>query len=141
MKVNIELVEGGKIPKKGHSTDVGLDCFVRKVEIINNEIYKYYLGFKIEIPEGFGGFLFPRSSIKNFDLTLTNSVGVIDPYFSDEVTCFFKVTDINLTEPFVYELNHKCCQLVILPLPSIELEEVVSISEKNTRSGYGSTGL
>jgi dUTP pyrophosphatase len=136
LKIKVEVVEGGTMPTKANDTDCGFDCYVRSKKH-EGQIIKYKLGFKIEIPKGFGGFIFPRSSIYKYDLSLSNCVGVIDPGFANEVSTFFRRESNQYSKE--YAIGDRCCQLIILPLPKIELINE-KISEENTREGYGSSG-
>lgn len=136
LKITIELTEGGQMPTKAHPMDAGFDCYVREFEDIGDYSLKCYLGFKIEVPINHVGLIFPRSSIKDYDLILSNSVGVIDCNFKNEVTVIFK--KIEGERRLNYIEKERCCQIIILPLPQISLVEG-TISEDNTRGGYGST--
>ena len=76
--------ESNNIPKKGNATDAAYDCTAVSVNETDDYI-EYGLGFSLEIPKGFAGFIYPRSSISKYDLILCNSVGVIDSGFRDEL--------------------------------------------------------
>jgi dUTP pyrophosphatase len=95
----------------------------------------YHTGLAIEIPKGYVGLLFPRSSIYKTSQALTNSVGVIDSGYRGEIMM-----------KFTRGINHYCIgdrigQIMILPYPQIEFEEVEKLSETNRGSGgFGSTG-
>ena len=85
MEVKIKkLVENAVIPKYAHSTDAGLDLTAVSKEN-KNGVYIYGTGLAIEIPEGYVGLIFPRSSNYKQDLWLTNCVGVIDPDYRGEL--------------------------------------------------------
>lgn len=101
-----------------------------------------------EIPKGFVGLLFPRSSNAKQHLLLSNSVGVLDSGYRGEVMFKFKKT-YNLiiennfyhSESRQYEIGDRIGQIIILPYPQIEFEEVSELSETERGSGgYGSTG-
>lgn len=65
------------IPSYAHPTDAGMDMVaISKTETEN--YIEFDTGIAVEIPEGFVGLIFPRSSISKKDLSLCNSVGVID---------------------------------------------------------------
>lgn len=80
IKVNIKrLSEDSKIPQYAHPTDAGMDLYATSIEYDSySEIVSYNTGIALEIPKGYVGLMFPRSSIYKYDLQLTNSVGVID---------------------------------------------------------------
>lgn len=96
-------------------------------------------GLAIEIPEGYVGLIFPRSSISKTAMILANSVGVIDSGYRGEIKFRFKSN--NLYTGKNYKVGEKVGQLIIIPYPQIELEEVdeLSDSERGT-GGYGHTG-
>lgn len=140
MKIKIKkLADNAVIPKYSKSGDCGLDL-VATVKYSNTTFQvSYGTGLAIEIPENFVGLVFPRSSIKNKELTLSNSVGVIDSGYRGEIQVVFNKT--NGLDSIDYEIGERICQLVILPYPQIEFEEVeeLSITERND-GGFGSTG-
>lgn len=79
LKVKIKRLSAKSIlPTYSKLGDAGLD--LTATEIIENTSSQctYGTGIAVEIPEGYVGLVFPRSSIKNTELTLSNSVGVID---------------------------------------------------------------
>lgn len=99
----------------------------------------YGTGLAIEIPEGYVGLLFPRSSISRYGLMLTNSVGVIDSSFRGEIQLKFK--PVGNYSPLEYGVGERIGQLIIMPYPQIELTEVKELSESERNDGgWGSTG-
>lgn len=97
---------------------------------------EYGTGLAFEIPEGYVGLLFPRSSISNKDLTLANSVGVIDSSYRGEVKMRFVDSG-----PIHYEEGERIGQLVILPCPAVEFNETEELSVTDRgEGGFGSTG-
>ena len=99
----------------------------------------YGTGLAIEIPEGHVGLLFPRSSISKTDLTLRNSVGIIDSGYRGEIT--FKFNNILMSSCEPYNVKERIGQLIIMPYPIIEFEEVEELSTtERGEGGYGSTG-
>lgn len=140
MKVNIKkLNESAVIPKYAHDTDAGLDLVATSVEVDNDGNLVYGTGLAIEIPVGYVGLVFPRSSVSLRSLVMANSVGVIDSGYRGEVTAKFKPIGQFLQNP--YQIGERVAQLVIIPYPHIEFQEVdiLSESERGT-GGYGSTG-
>lgn len=133
------------IPTYANTGDAGLDITAIDYVILGVHSEKpsqlrYFTGLAVEIPEGFVGLLFPRSSIHRTDLILPNSVGVIDSGYRGEITAIFNLPSNNKER--VYNVGDRILQLVIVPIPKIELEEVQSLSdsERGTR-GFGSSGL
>jgi len=139
MKVKIKkLNEYAVIPKKANETDVGFD-----LTAINQyfEKYKGYIeygtGLSIEIPEGYVGLIFPRSSISDLNMSLTNSVGVIDSGYRGEIKLRFKKATLGKG---MYEVGDKIGQLVIMPYPKIEFDEVKELNESDRGDkGFGSS--
>ena len=138
-----KLVENAVIPKYSKPGDAGLDLTAVSKTIDENSNIVYGTGLAVEIPEGFVGLLFPRSSNSKMDLILTNSVGVIDSGYRGEIELRYKLVGNGSTPSIVgtYNIGDRVGQLVIIPYPSIEFEEVTELSttERNT-GGYGSTG-
>lgn len=139
MKVKIKkLVENAVIPRYAKSGDAGLDLTVTSVENKGDKIV-YHCGLAFEIPQGYFGLVVPRSSNAKKDLLLTNSVGVIDSGYRGEVTAVFQKTRLLHTD--LYQVGERFLQLIILPYPQIEFEEVEELSTtERGANGYGSTG-
>ena len=86
MKVKIKrLNENAVIPAYAHVTDAGLDLTATSKNIEGNRVIIYGTGLAVEIPEGYVGLIFPRSSNSKKNLLLTNSVGVIDSGYRGEI--------------------------------------------------------
>jgi dUTP pyrophosphatase len=95
-------------------------------------------GLAVEIPEGYIGLLFPRSSISNTNFILANSVGVIDSSFRGEITFRFRKLH-NFQE--TYYSGSRIGQILIIPHPEVEFVESEELSETNRGTGgFGSTG-
>jgi dUTP pyrophosphatase len=94
---------------------------------------------ELEIPYGYVGLLFPRSSNSKKDLLLSNSVGVIDSGYRGEILIRFK--PIKNDKNKLYEVGDAVAQLLILPYPKIEFEEVEELSDSERGVGnFGQTG-
>ena len=139
MKVKIKrLDKSAVIPKYAKDGDAGLDLTATAYKVNEKGQYVYTSDLALEIPDGYVGLLFPRSSICNKDLEMTNSVGVIDSNYRGPIKSVFNPT---CEDPEIYELGERFAQLIIIPYPKIEFEEVEELSETNRGSGgYGSTG-
>ena len=143
MKVNIKkLVPEAVIPQYAKQGDAGLDLVAIDWRAVP-EYTEYSTGLSIEIPEGFVGLLFPRSSVSKYDLLMCDSVGVIDSGYRGEILCRFK--RMNRSFNFLdiqYKVGDKICQLIIIPIPTIELVEVEELSDSvRGEGGFGSTGI
>lgn len=139
MKVKIKrLDKSAVIPKYAKDGDAGLDLTATAYKVNEKGQYIYTSDLALEIPDGYVGLLFPRSSICKKDLEMTNSVGVIDSNYRGPIKSVFNPTR---EDPEIYELGERFAQLIIIPYPRIEFEEVEELSETNRGSGgYGSTG-
>jgi dUTP pyrophosphatase len=124
------------IPARQNVTDAGFDCYAYSINDTENYL-EYDLGFKIEIPFGYFGMLVARSSITNFDLMVKNSVGIIDSGYRGSVKLRTKKLGNN-----IYKVGDRVCQLIILPLPDVNLIESDNLDQINDRmGGFGSTGI
>ena len=94
-------------------------------------------GLSFEIPSGYVGLVFPRSSISNTKHFLRNSVGVIDSGYRGEIKLRFSMDDSNTA----YQIGDKVGQIVFLKLPKVNLvqSEDLSLTSRNT-GGFGSSG-
>ncbi len=127
-----------KLPRYGSDGAAGMDLTATGFTLEDN-IVTYSTGLSVEIPEGYVGLLFPRSSIKNLPLTLANSVGVIDSDYRGEIKVSFRIIPETSGDP--YSPGDRICQLVLLKNPFISIEEVDELSDTTRGSGgFGSTG-
>ena len=110
------------IPKYAKIGDAGLDLVATNIKENTTFQITYGLGIALEIPEGFVGLVFPRSSIRNTELTLSNSVGVVDSGYRGELQATFKKT--NGLDSISYNIGDRVCQIIIIPYPQIKFEEV-----------------
>lgn len=139
MQVKITKLGPAVTPEYTKEGDAGLDLTATWKE--ENTLYvEYGTGLAIEIPEGYVGLLYPRSSISKYHLVLANSVGVIDSNYRGEIKIRFKKTIDNSYEK-TYNAGDRVAQLIIMPYPSIELVEVTELSDTvRGAGGFGSSG-
>ena len=160
MEVKIKrLVEDAVIPTYAHDTDAGLDLVATSYEYKENiDCHVYGTGLAVEIPEGYVGLIYPRSSNRKTDAYMCNHVGVIDSGYRGEVMISFKLRDSNIKsisqifEPYEvghkiaqlikpYEVGDKVAQLIIMPYPKIKFVEVDKLSDSDRgENGHGSSG-
>lgn len=152
MKVRIKkLCENAVMPRKAHADDAGFDLVATSKKIDDSGALVFGTGLAFEIPIGFVGLLFPRSSNAKKDLLLSNSVGVIDSGYRGEVTMKFKPAmrfqdgdgggEPEKVECKFYDVGDRIGQLIIMPYPEIEFDEVDELSESERGTGgYGSSG-
>ena len=140
MKIKVKrLNELAMLPTKAHATDAGFDLYATSKTYDNDGNVVYGCGLAFEIPEGYMGLVFPRSSNANKLLLLSNSVGVIDAGYRGEVTAKFKrLYPISQGE---YAIGERFAQLIVMPIPEVEFEEAEELSESERGvGGYGSSG-
>ena len=138
MKIKIKkLAENAVIPKYARHGDAGMDLTVTDIEIVDHFHIKYKFGIAIEIPLGYVGLVFPRSSIYKQGQILANSVGVIDSGYRGEICAVMMGNNSDLS----YKVGDRAAQIMIIPYPQIEFEESNYLSESERGSGgHGSTG-
>jgi len=134
-----KLHENAVIPSYSKSGDAGMDLTITS-EIENTSFsVTYGFGIALEIPRGYVGLVFPRSSVRNQELLLSNSVGVIDSGYRGELQATFKKT--NGLDSLKYKVGERGAQIIIMPHPNIELIEFKDLSDSERGDGgFGSTG-
>lgn len=146
IKVKIKkLVENAVIPAYAKPGDAGLDLTATIMTFDKQGNVVYGTGIAVEIPAGYVGLLFPRSSISKYDQVLTNCVGVIDSGYRGEITLKFKPLgrfggkpDY---EPQAYEVGERIGQLIVMPYPPVTFVECAELEgSERGEGGYGSTG-
>lgn len=140
MKVKIKKLDpNAVIPSYAKEGDAGLDLTAVSKTVDDSGNIVYGTGLAFEIPQGYVGLVFPRSSNAKKDLWLTNSVGVIDSGYRGEV--IFKYRPVSFKER-EYMIGERVGQIIIMPYPYIEFEEADELSETaRSDGGYGSTGV
>lgn len=140
MIVNIKkLNENAIIPTYSKVGDAGLDLTAMSTTF--NDMYvEYGTGLAVEIPIGYVGYIFQRSSVSNYHLMLANAVGVVDSNYRGELKLRFKRTSKNSNE-ITYYTGDRVGQLIIMPIPAIEFNIVEELAETSRgQDGFGSTG-
>jgi len=142
MIVNYKKIR--EVPDPVYSTE-GAACFdlYAAEQPVWDDEYHYWefnTGVVIEIPEGYVGLLFPRSSVSKTTLILANSVGVVDSDYRGEIT--FRYKKIGNGDVYnLYNKGDRIGQMMIIPIPNITLNLVEELSEtERGTGGYGSTG-
>lgn len=163
MKVKFKkLRENAKLPTKAHEDDFCYDVYACDCEEVAPNVYKYPLGFALQIDNSeaiklpgrnfsmFSGvFSFhntllsidfrPRSSVWKTGMVLCNSVGTVDKGYTGEVCAFFYHVMPNMPK---YEPGDRVAQMKIgftVPIEFVEVEELDETDRKD--GGFGSTGL
>ena len=134
------LRDDAVLPERAYSGDAGLDLAAcERVELAPGERATVPTGLAVAIPEGFAGYVQPRSGLAaRHGLTVVNSPGLVDSGYRGELRVVLLNTDTS--EPFVVEPGMRIAQLVVLPVPELELVEVDELpdSERGVR-GFGSS--
>lgn len=137
------LADNAILPVRAHEGDAGVDLTVTRITTEINEcgqlVLVYHSDIAVEIPDGYVGLLFPRSSIAKKSVMMTNSVGVIDSGYRGEIMAKMHVTTDVL--PAVYKVGERFAQLVIMPIPVYTIVEATELKETDRgEGGYGSSG-
>ena len=147
MEVKLKkLVEEAVIPTYAKPGDAGLDFVATSYEYKPEiDCHVYGTGIAIEIPEGYVGLCFPRSSNRRTSAYLTNHVGVIDSGYRGEIMFSFKNRDRDTTTiaqlERPYNIGDRIAQIIIVPYPTINFVEVDELSKtERGEGGHGSTG-
>ncbi|HTS73118.1 MAG TPA: dUTP diphosphatase [Gaiellaceae bacterium] len=134
------LRENAVLPERAYAADAGLDLAAcDRYELAPGERAVVGTGLAVAIPEGYAGFVQPRSGLAaRHGLSVVNAPGLIDAGYRGEIRVVLLNTD--LCEPLVVEPGMRIAQLVVLPVPELELAEVDELpeSERGVR-GFGSS--
>ena len=136
------LDEDVELPRYAYPGDAGLD--LRSNADLVLEPFERKLiptGLAIAIPEGYTGFVQPRSGLAlKQGLSFPNTPGLIDSHYRGEL----KVVAINLDpqNPILINKGDRIAQLVIQEVPVVNLVEVKELDETDRGSGgFGSSGV
>lgn len=138
------LTEDAIMPVRAHQNDAGIDLTCTSITQEINEcgqlILVYHTGLAVEIPEGYVGLLFQRSSVYKKSISMTNAVGVIDASYRGEVMGKFRsTTDV---VPAIFKPGERFAQLIIVPYLDVKIEEVAELTETDrNEGGFGSTDI
>jgi dUTP pyrophosphatase len=141
IEVAITRVRGdARAPERAYAGDAGLDLATcEAVRLAPGERAVVPTGLAVAIPEGYAGFVQPRSGLAARDgLTVVNSPGLIDAGYRGEIQVVLLNTDRERT--FTAEAGERIAQLVVLAVPELTLREVEDLppSERGVR-GFGSS--
>ena len=143
MEVRIKkLNPNAVIPTYAKPGDAGMDLTAISVDFdAEHGNYVYGTGIAMEIPEGYVGLVFPRSSNRKTEAYMCNHVGVIDSGYRGEIMVTFKNRDKDGSlQP--YKVGNRVAQIIIMPYSQIEFVESNELSETERGSGgHGSTGV
>lgn len=153
-----KLSPEAKTPYKKIDIDAGFDLYATWKKETDKYI-EYGTDIAFEIPVGFVGLMFPRSSVTNHDLILKNCVGVIDASYRGEIKCRFAkyhhdlFSEFNVPEDWInsnkivnkkpeyYEVGDRVCQIMFVEIPFVWMVEVDELSDtERGTAGYGHSG-
>ena len=140
MKITVQKTMNVLDPVRAHDTDAGLDLHVPEGQgllVRPGAVYTIDLGIRVAVPDGYYGQLTLRSSAGKKGLTTPHGVGIIDSGYRGNI----KLLVAALTEPALVASGERICQLIILPLPPVDMEiGVVGGDTDRGAGGFGSTG-
>jgi len=138
----LRLREDAVLPQRAYGGDAGLDlASCERVELAPGERATVPTGLAVAIPEGYAGFVQPRSGLAmRHGITIVNAPGLVDSGYRGELQVVLLNTDAR--ESFVVEPGMRIAQLVVLPVPGVELVETDELpqSERGVR-GFGSSAV
>ena len=133
--MKIQLIDfGGRSPERAHANDAGADVFSQKDAVIRpGDICKLPLGFGLKIPDGYAGYIFPRSGLSSQGSVC--ELLPIDSGYTGEVHAI--ISNVENRE-YEIKMGDKVGQLVIMPvlIPDFTFE---NWKERGTGAS-GSTG-
>ena len=142
-KISVKLLRpGARIPTYGTEASAGADlyaCMQDKVEVGPGESVMIPTGIAMEIPKGYAGLVFARSSMgAKRGLAPANKVGVIDSDYRGEIRV---VLHNHSGEPQSVEPGERVAQLLIVPVFTPGFQEAEKLSDTSRGAGgFGSTG-
>jgi dUTP pyrophosphatase len=129
------------LPTRAYEADAGLDLSAcERFEVGPGERAVVSTGLAVAIPEGYAGFVQPRSGLAaRHGISVVNSPGLVDAGYRGEVLVILLNTDSR--ETFVVEPGMRIAQLVVVPVPGVDVVDVDELpeSERGPR-GHGSSG-
>jgi dUTP pyrophosphatase len=130
------------IPTYAKDGDAGMDMIATRIINETLDSITYGTDIAVEIPKGFVGLIFPRSSIRKTNLHLSNSVGVVDSGYRGEIQATFKkIQGVSNNALDNYKVGDRICQIMIIPHPPVNFIEVEELNNtERGEGGFGSTG-
>lgn len=136
------LRPNARVPEHAYAGDAGLDLSAcDPVELAPGERAVVPTGLAVAIPTGYAGFVQPRSGLAaRHGITVVNAPGLIDSGYRGEIMVVLLNTDSEAT--FTAEAGDRIAQLVVVPVPAVELVEVELLPESERGAkGFGSSQL
>lgn len=141
-----KLTKTAQIPVKGHQTDACFDVFADRIEKLDADFCVVYLGFALEIPEGWKAVCVPRSSLTKTKWLVQNSPGQIDSDYRGELQFRFRAIPNSpdcdsYYSNFPFNVGDRVGQMYFEPVHQVTFIESDNLTEtKRNEGGFGSTG-
>lgn len=142
-KIKVKILrQGAKLPTYGSAEAAGADLYAyldEAIDIAPGETVWVKTGIAVQIPRGFGGFIYARSSMGvKRDLAPANKVGVIDSDYRGPITV---VLFNHGSEPVTVTHGERIAQMVITPVITPAYVQTDDLSDTDRgQGGFGSTG-
>jgi dUTP pyrophosphatase len=152
-KIEVEILNGGKLPFKANPTDAGFDLYATEdVRIVPGQVQKHPLNIKLKLPKGTWGEITSKSGLGSKGLLVY--AGVIDQEYRGiphvVMSNIWVIQDIDAdgyplmrTDPIIVKKGEKLAQLIMSPYsPEYYIEQVETVDTNTSRGagGFGSTG-
>lgn len=141
MTESIEVLFSGALPVYAHPGDAGADLVsTEDVVLAPGERATVGTGLKIALPNGYVGFVVPRSGLAaKHGITIVNSPGTVDAGYRGELRVTLLNTDAR--EPYAIAAGDRIAQLIVMPVPRVRFVEVDRLPGSDRgEGGFGSTG-
>ena len=154
MQIKFELEYGAVAPVRAHAADAGFDLASCEDTSIKGGVGNtiVHTGVHVLIPEGYFGLIAPRSGLTRSGVVA--EIGIIDAGYTGEICVTMRYERHGLhicgkdkilltTSEAIINAGDRIAQLLILPLPNVELVagSVIGIKTERSDKGFGSTGL
>ena len=136
------LSRDAQIPHMAYNGDAGVDLrSVERIVLEPQERAMVATGLAIALPEGYAGFVLPRSGLAaKHGISIVNAPGLIDSNYRGELKVILLNTDPD--KSFTIEIGDRIAQLIVMPVPTIKFEQVEELTESQRgESGFGSSGI
>ena len=133
--------ESAVVPARAYAGDAGMDLSAcERVELAPGARALVPTGLAVAIPDGYAGYVQPRSGLAaKHGISIVNTPGLVDSGYRGEL--LVNLVNHDEAEPFVVEPGMRIAQLVILPVPPVELVEVDELPDSDRGAdGFGSSG-
>ena len=137
-----KLARNAAVPVCAYSGDAGVDLrSTEQVTLAPFERAMVPTGLAIALPEGYAGFVLPRSGLAaKHGISIVNAPGLVDSNYRGELKVVLVNTDAHSS--FTVEIGDRIAQLVVMPVPTIQFHEVDELSDSSRgEAGFGSSGV